>query len=273
MVVGTNHAVGFRWNYADNFGAVSKGATLTDWYLDGLCDSFRRAGLPLHEVTLAALIAETLGMRIIPSHCVCGHTDKTYFTSQIGIARFDASSSCLRKAPATHCWSSLSELSPARSESLLTRCMSRRLPWDSLKCELRAHAGLLSLSDGIGPTVGVPNGCSSRVMVWFWIVLAFAVRPVVSVPGSTLSDYWGLPTRQRKMSFLTRNLRRSQIFPSFVLRCSLQTLGVDYGRLVRDEHISLLDARSALRTVQCACERHRNVHILACSTISLWFSC
>ena len=35
----------FAGNYADNFGAVSKGATLTDQCLDGLCESFRRAGL------------------------------------------------------------------------------------------------------------------------------------------------------------------------------------------------------------------------------------
>ena len=78
-VVGPNHSVGIRWNCADNFGAVSKGATLTDQCLDGLCDSFRRAGLSVLEVAPAALSAETLRMKIILSHGVCGHTDKRIF--------------------------------------------------------------------------------------------------------------------------------------------------------------------------------------------------
>ena len=34
---------------------------------------------------------------------------------------------------------------------------------------------------------------------------------------------------------------------------------VDNGRFVRDETILLLETRSALRAVQSACERHRNV--------------
>ena len=54
IVIGANHSAGFRWNNADNFGAVSEGDTLTDRCFDGLCDSFRRAGLPVHEVTSAA---------------------------------------------------------------------------------------------------------------------------------------------------------------------------------------------------------------------------
>ena len=74
-----NHSVRFLWNYADSFGAVSESATLTDQYLDGPCESFRREGLSVHEVTPAALSAETLGMRIIPSHGVCGQTDKRIF--------------------------------------------------------------------------------------------------------------------------------------------------------------------------------------------------
>ena len=35
IVIGTNHSAGFRWNYADNFGAVTEGDTLTDRCLDG----------------------------------------------------------------------------------------------------------------------------------------------------------------------------------------------------------------------------------------------
>ena len=44
-----------------------------------MCDSFRRAGLPVHKVTPAALSAEMLGLGIIPAHGVCGHTDKRIF--------------------------------------------------------------------------------------------------------------------------------------------------------------------------------------------------
>ena len=138
IVTGTDHFVDFRCNYADYFGAVTNCAILTDQCLDGLCESFRRAGLPVHEITLAALSAETLGVRFIPS--------------QVGVARFDATSSCLRKDHTTDCWSSL----------VWRHCLSRSVvsfgfgfiamhwiscgvPWDSLKCELRAYAGLLPL--------------------------------------------------------------------------------------------------------------------------------
>ena len=103
----TNHCVGSYWNHADNVGAVSQGATLSDQCLDGLCDSFRRAGLSVHEVTPAALCAETLGMRTIPSHGVLLTHRQACVSSQVGVARFDASSSCLRKGRATDCWSSL----------------------------------------------------------------------------------------------------------------------------------------------------------------------
>ena len=53
IVIGPNHFVGFRWNHADNFGAVGEGATLTDECLDGLCESFRPAGLSVHEITVS----------------------------------------------------------------------------------------------------------------------------------------------------------------------------------------------------------------------------
>ena len=49
------------WNYADNYGAVSKGATLADQCLNELRESFRRSGLTVHEVSPAALSSETLG--------------------------------------------------------------------------------------------------------------------------------------------------------------------------------------------------------------------
>ena len=73
------HSLGFRWNQAENFGAVSTGATLTDRCFHGLCYSFRRAGLPVHEVTPAALSSKALGMRSNPFQGVCGHTGKFIF--------------------------------------------------------------------------------------------------------------------------------------------------------------------------------------------------
>ena len=79
IFVGLSHSVGCRNNYADNFEAVSKGAILIDQCFDGLCASFRRSCLTVHEQTPAAFSAGTLGMRIIPSHGVCGHTDKRIF--------------------------------------------------------------------------------------------------------------------------------------------------------------------------------------------------
>ena len=39
--------------------------------------------------------------------------------------------------------------------------------------------------------------------------------------GSAPSNNWGLPTRRRKMNFLKRSLRRSQIFWRFLPRCFL----------------------------------------------------
>ena len=103
IVVGPNHSVCFRWNYADKIDAVSNGATVTDRCFYGLCGSFRRAGLPVHEVTPAALSAETLGMRIISSDGVVADIQTSVFSSHIGVARLDASSSCLRKGRATGC--------------------------------------------------------------------------------------------------------------------------------------------------------------------------
>ena len=144
------HVWVFAGTTLTTFGAISKGAALTDRCLDGLCDSLRRAGRPVHEVTPAALSAETLGMRIIPSHGVCGHTDKRIFRHCV----FDAPSSCLRKGRATHYWSSLIwSYRLARSgvpfdsvyKFAAKHWMSRGNPRDTLKFELRAYAGLLSL--------------------------------------------------------------------------------------------------------------------------------
>ena len=127
-ILGVNHFVGFRWSCADNFGAISKGTILTDRCLDGLNDSFHRASLPVHEVTPAALSTETLGMRIIFPHSVCGQTDQLFFRLGSAIASRGALFllDSLYKFVAKH-W------------------MSRGTLWDSLKCDLRADAGPLSL--------------------------------------------------------------------------------------------------------------------------------
>ena len=111
----------------------------------------------MHEVTPTALSAETLGMRIILSHGVCGHTDKRIFrqrsASRVLMHRRRVSG---RVAQLIAVISDL-ELSP-----LEERCpffgslykfaamhwMSRGIPWDPLKCELRAYAGLISWFSG-----------------------------------------------------------------------------------------------------------------------------
>ena len=136
-----------------------------------------------------------------------------------------------------------------------------------------AHAGPLSLFEGDWTNCLCPQVyCSdaskrgwsfasrtahvSLVMVVFLNALASAVRPAVSVPGSTLSNKWGSPTRQEDEFFETE-------FEE-VPRCSLHTLGVlsivvDLGGT---KIFLLLEARFVLRAVQCAKERHLNVRIL-----------
>ena len=160
IVPGPNHSVGFQWNFADNVDAVSKGATLSDRCFDGLCGSFRQAGLPVHEVTPGALSAEMLGMRVFPSHCVCGHADMRFFNpSQIGVAHLDVSSSCLRKGCATDCRSSLH---PRHCLASATHWMSCEIPWVSLKCELRAYVRLLPCRESSSCSGAFPFSRSDR---------------------------------------------------------------------------------------------------------------
>ena len=58
---------------------------MIDQCLDGRCESVRRAGLPVQYTTPAALSAQTLGMRIISSHGVCGHTDKRIYRLSLAL--------------------------------------------------------------------------------------------------------------------------------------------------------------------------------------------
>ena len=143
IVNGPNHSVCFRWNCADTFGAVSKGATLTDQCLDGPRESFRRAGLAVHTITPAALSAETLRMRTIPSHGVCGHGDKRIFrlTSALRVLMHRRRvSGRVVQLIAGHL--SFGAIALARNiVPFWTRCMNSlrstgcyvRNPWDSLK--------------------------------------------------------------------------------------------------------------------------------------------
>ena len=169
--------------------------------------------------------------------------------------------------------------------------MSRGLPWDSLKCELRAFAGLLSLfkADQLVVSRSLQLGCfqkedgrlrharhmslSSRVMVVFWNALASAVRPAVSVPGSTLSNNWGSPTLEDE--FFETEFEEVPDFPEIcaeMLSADVWRL-VHHSRFVRDEDILRLEARSALRAVQCACERYWNVRTLfLLDTLALGFA-
>ena len=131
------------------------GASWTDRCLDGLCGSFRRAGLPVHEVTSAALSAETLSVRIIPSHGACGHTDKRILRLRSALRvlmhRRRVSGRVVQLIAghlsfgAVASRGALSLLELGVSNLAAKHWMSRGIPWDSLKCELRAYAGLLSL--------------------------------------------------------------------------------------------------------------------------------
>ena len=148
IVVGTNRSVGFRWYYADKVGAVSKGATLTARYFDGLCDSFRRVGCPVHEVASAALSAETLGVRIISAHGVCGHTDSRIFISDrhgAFLMHRRRVSGRVVQPIAGHL--SLGAVASRGALSVLHSVYKYAAKhwWDSLKRELRTYAGLLSL--------------------------------------------------------------------------------------------------------------------------------
>ena len=160
--------------------------------------------------------------------------------------------------------------------------MSCGTPWDSLKCELQAYAGLILVLKGDwtnrgGPEVYCSDASekgwsfatrtapvlSARVMVVFWSVLVFAVRLAVNVLGNTLSNTWVLPIWRFKVIFM----RWNDVVQNFPEICA-ELLSVDawhpvdYGRFVQDEGLLLLEAPSALRAPQCACERHWNVRIL-----------
>ena len=157
--------------------------------------------------------------------------------------------------------------------------MSRGIPWDSLKCVLRAYAGLFSLSTGDWTNCWCPEvycsdaskkkgrsyasrtALSSRVMVVVWDALASAVRPAVNGPRSTLSNKWGLSdTATDDVFFFETELEEIPDVPEICAEMlSADAWRLHDGRLVRDEDILLLEARSALQAVQCACERHLNV--------------
>ena len=163
----------------------------------------------MHEVTPAALSAEMLGMRIIPSHGVCGHR-QAYFSSQAGVTRFDASSSCLRNGRATDCWSSLFLVPLPREErcpfwtrftnSLLEFRETLRsvsfssIRWSTSSFERRLDQTLVPRSLLLGclrkRMVSLRHArhmsLSSRVMDVFWNVLISTVQRAVNVPGNTL---------------------------------------------------------------------------------------
>ena len=180
----------------------------------------------------AALSAETPGVRIIPSRGVCGHTDKSIFLLRAvlrALMHRRRVSGRVVQLFAVHL--SFGAVASRGALSLLDSAyrfaamhwMSRGVPWDSLKCEFRTYAGLLSLFNGDGTNLLMSRslllGCvpermvflrlsrhvslSSRATVVFWSALASAVRPTVSVHGSAPSNIWGLPVRLAEAEFET----------------------------------------------------------------------
>ena len=162
--------------------------------------------------------------------------------------------------------------------------MSCGIQWVSLKCELRAYAGLLPLLKGDWTNcwcsevycsgasgkgwfyaARMAPSLSSRVMIVFWSVPVFAVRLAVRVPKSTLFNSWGLPTWRQEMSLLRWNMKRSQIFQFFAELLSLDAWRlVDYGRFVRDEDILFLEKYLLVKNIGICVSS-------SCLTISHWF--
>ena len=147
-------------------------------------------------------------MRIIPSHAICGHTDKHFFRLRSTLRV----SMCLRNGRATHC--------------AVYKIAAKH--W--------MYAGLLSFLIEIGPIVGFPKSVarmlpekggllrrarhlcfSSRIMVAYWIALASAVWQAVNVPGNSFPTIGACRDGDGRRGFLRRDI---------VPRRSLWTLGV-----------------------------------------------
>ena len=58
---------GFRWSYADNFGVLARGANCTNVHLARLIAGVQKAGLDVHDISLASGSADVLGYEVSPA--------------------------------------------------------------------------------------------------------------------------------------------------------------------------------------------------------------
>ena len=223
--------------------------TIMDRCFDRECDSFRRAGLRVHEVTPAVLSAETFGMRIILSHGVADIQTSVIFSSLIGVARLDASPSCLGKGRATHCWSSLiwsyrlAKSAVPCGLGVKIRCEALDVMWNSvglvsLKCEHRAYAGPLPfVKEDWTNCWCLEVYCSGASQNGWSFSTRMAPVSLVERHGRVLEhsrfrgpasserarkhafQQLGFANERLEMSFLRWNMKRSQISPKCVPSC------------------------------------------------------
>ena len=57
-------SLGFRWSYADNFGVLARGADDTDVHFARLIAGVKRAGLDVHDISLAFGGVDVLGCEV-----------------------------------------------------------------------------------------------------------------------------------------------------------------------------------------------------------------
>ena len=69
-------SLGFRWSYADNLGVLARGADCTNVHLARLIAGVRRAGLDVHDISLASGSSDVLGCEVSPANSHCSGTGK-----------------------------------------------------------------------------------------------------------------------------------------------------------------------------------------------------
>ena len=69
-------SLGFRWSFADNFGVLDRGADCTKVHIVRLFAGVRKAGLDVHDMSLARGSADVLGYELSPASACCSGTGK-----------------------------------------------------------------------------------------------------------------------------------------------------------------------------------------------------
>ena len=78
-LLGSKHVMGsrgFRWSYADNCGVLARGENCTNVHLARLIAGVQKAGLDVHDKSLAIGSADALGCELSPANVYCSGTGK-----------------------------------------------------------------------------------------------------------------------------------------------------------------------------------------------------